>query len=122
MESALTKILIFNMNLEQCITEYLVIIFAPIYQFIRMNMMKISLYGDYEKKKLLKNLFITILILLIVSGIFIFQSIKKSSDFSWQGRSINIFVYIVLYMVIFFIFIKYNKHRYKKYEKEFDDK
>ena len=50
------KILVFKMDLMECITEYLILIFTPLYQFIRMHMMKISIYSERGNKQSIKNL------------------------------------------------------------------
>lgn len=120
--SFLTKALIFRMDFKECITEYAVMIFFPLYQFIRMHMMEISIYSNYEKKQSIKNLIVTIIILLIVSVISIFVSMTKSPAYNWQSGATRILTYSVLFVAIFFITIKYNKHRSEKYEREFDDK
>jgi len=115
------KILVFKMDLMECITEYLILIFTPLYQFIRMHMMKISIYSERGNKQSVRNLIITIAVLVVVSAVFIFDSIKKSAVYNWQSPAIFLFTFLVLFVAIFFIANKYNQHRGHEYEKEFDD-
>lgn len=49
--SFLVKTLVFNMNIRECITEYLILILSPLYQFIRMHMMRVSIYSKQGDKK-----------------------------------------------------------------------
>ena len=119
--SFLVKTWVFNMDLQDCLTEYLIMIFFPLYQFIRMHMMKISIYSERGNKQSLKNLLITIAILVAASTVFIFDSMTKSAGYVWQNAVGGIFTFLVLFVAIYFIANKYNQHRGYKYEQEFDD-
>lgn len=119
--SFLVKTWVFNMDLQEYLTEYLIMIFFPLYQFIRMHMMKISIYSERVNKQSLKNLIITIAILVAASAVFIFDSMTKSAGFVWQNAGAGIFTFLVLFVAIYFIANKYNQHRGHKYEQEFDD-
>lgn len=120
--SFLVKTWVFNMDLQECITEYVIMIFFPLYQFIRMHIMKISIYSERGNKQLVRNLIITIAILVVASAVFIFNSMPESAMYVGQSP-VNgfIFTFLVLFVAIFFISNKYNQHRGQKYEKEFDD-
>lgn len=119
--SFLVKTLVFNMDLQECITEYIIMIFSPLYQLIRMHMMKISIYSERGNKQSVKNLIITIAVLVVASAVFIFDSMTESAVYVWQSSVAGIFTFLVLFVAIFFIANKYNQHRGHKYEKEFDD-
>lgn len=115
------KILVFNLGLQECITEYLILIFSPLYQFIRMHMMRISIYSERGNKQSLKNLFIAIAIFLIASVVSIFKKMKESAVYDWQRSAVFLFIFLVLFISLSFITNKYNRHRVHEYEKEFDD-
>jgi len=119
--SFLLKTWVFNLDLQDCLTEYLIMIFFPLYQFIRMHMMKISIYSERGNKQSLKNLLITIAILIAASAVFIFDSMTKSAGYVWQNAVGGIFTFLVLFVAIYFIANKYNQQRGHKYEQEFDD-
>lgn len=99
--SFLIKTLVFNMGLQESITEYLILIFFPLYQLIRMHMMKASIYSERGNKQSIKNLIITIVILVVTSAIFIFNSIKNSAMYDWQGSVVSLLAFIVLFIAIF---------------------
>jgi len=119
--SFLVKKLVFNMDIQECITEYLILIFFPLYQFIRMYMMKISIYSERGNKQSIKNLLIAIALFLVASAVSIVNSKKDLAVYDWQNSVTFIFVFLVLFVSIFFITNKFNQHRGHKYEKEFDD-
>lgn len=119
--SFLIKTLVFNMDLQECITEYVIMVFFPLYQFIRIHMMKISIYSERGNKQTVKNLIITIAIIVVASAVSIFDSITKSAAYLWQNAAARIIIFLVLFVAIFFIVNKYNQYRGHKYEKEFDD-
>lgn len=115
------KILAFRMNLTECITEYLILIFTPLYQFIRMHMMKISIYSERGNKQSVKNLIIAITVFMVVFTAFIFASMRKSAAYDWQSSVVFLLIFLALFVVIFFTTNKFNQYRGQKYEKEFDD-
>lgn len=115
------KILVFKMDLMECITEYLILIFTPLYQFIRMHMMKISIYSERGNKQSIKNLLIVITIFLVASAMSLFEKIKDSPVYNWQNPVVFLFVFLVLFIAIFLVTNKYNHQRRQKYEREFDD-
>ncbi|EGW39034.1 DUF6773 family protein [Desulfosporosinus sp. OT] len=119
--SFLVKTLVFKMSLQDSLLEYLILIFFPLYQFIRMHMMKVSIYNEREKKTSLKNLIIVIGILVVASMVLIFNSMKKSAMYDWQSPVIFLLIFIVLFLAIFFLTYKFNRYRSHKYEEEFDD-
>lgn len=119
--SFVVKTLVFHMTLQESITEYLILIFSPLYQFIRMHMMKISIYSERRNKYSMKNLLITITILVVASAVYILNSLKNSAVYDWRSPVIFLFIFIILFATIFFIANKYNLDRGHKYEKEFDD-
>ena len=119
--SFLVKTLVFNMDIQKCITEYLILIFFPLYQFLRMHMMKISIYSERVNTQSVKNLIITIAVLVVASAVFIFNSMKKSAVYDWQSSVVFLLIFSVLFVAIFFFANKFNQYRGHKYEKEFGD-
>ncbi|TGE38419.1 hypothetical protein E4K67_10760 [Desulfosporosinus fructosivorans] len=115
------KNLVFKMNFQESIIEYLILIFFPLYQFIRMHMMKVSIYSERGNKQSIKNLLITIVILVVASAVLIYNSMKNSAVYDWQSPVVFLFIFLALFVAIFFIANKFNQHKGHKYEKEFDD-
>lgn len=119
--SFLVKTWVFNMDLQESITEYVIMIFFPLYQFIRMPMMKISIYSERGNKQSVKNLIVIIAVLVVASAVFIFHSMTESAVYVGQNSVASILTFLVLFVAIFFIANKYNHYRGHKYEKEYDD-
>lgn len=119
--SFLIKTLVFKMSLQESLTEYFILIFFPLYQFIRMHMLKVSIYSEHGKKSSIKNLFVAIGILVVASIVLIVNSIKTSAVYDWHSPVIFLFIFIVLFVAIFILANKFNYYRGHKYEQEFDD-
>ncbi|AET69599.1 hypothetical protein Desor_4163 [Desulfosporosinus orientis DSM 765] len=119
--SFLVKTLVFDMTLQECITEYLIMIFCPIYQLIRMHMMKMSIYSEKGNKQSLKNMIIVLVIFLIMFALAVIKKMKESAVYDWQNSIIFVVLFIILFTAIFIITNKFNRHRGHVYEKEFDD-
>lgn len=115
--SFLVKTLVFKMNLQQCGTEYLILILSPLYQFIRMHSMKVSLYDKHGNKQSLKKVIMTIIFLAVASVVFIVNSAKYKTN----GSIISLFPFLLLFLALLFIFNKFNLKLSNKYEKDFDD-
>lgn len=113
------KIAVFHMSLMESLTEYLILIFFPIYQFIRMHMMKVSIYSERGNKQSIKNLILTLFILVAAYGAIILGSKKPLS--AWYNSILFLIVFIALFVAVFFISNRFNQSRGHKYEKEFDD-
>ncbi|MDR3542057.1 MAG: hypothetical protein P4L69_13970 [Desulfosporosinus sp.] len=119
--SFLVKTLVFNMSLKECMTEYLIMILSPVYQFVRMHMMKISIYSGHGNKQSIKTMFIAISIFLVASAMSLFKKMKESTVNNWQIPVAFLFVFLVLFIAISLMTNKFNQQRRLKYEKEFDD-
>ncbi len=119
--SFLVKTLVFNISLQESMTEYFILIFFPLYQFVRMHMLKVSIHSEGGKKSSIKNLLIVIGVLVIASMVLILNSIKKSTMYDWHSPVVFLVIFIVLFLVLFLLTHKYNQYRSHKYEEEFDD-
>jgi hypothetical protein len=115
--SFLIKILVYRMSLQQCITEYLILILSPLYQFIRMHTMKVSIYDKQGDNKTIKNVVMIVVFLVIATMLFFVNSAKEHK----QGSFTFLLVFWALFLAFWFIFNKINQQRSLKYEKEFDD-
>lgn len=115
--SFLVKTLVFKMSIQQCITEYLILILSPLYQSIRMHMMKVSPYDKQGNKQSVKKVIMTIIFLVVASVVFIVNSAKYNSN----GSIIFLFPFLLLFLALLFIFNKFNQQLSKKYEEDFDD-
>ncbi|SDH32881.1 DUF6773 family protein [Desulfosporosinus hippei] len=117
--SFLVKTLILNMSLEECITEYVIMIFFPLYQFIRMHILKVSVYS--KSKQSIRNLVITILVLVVISAVVILNSMQESPVYDWQNSVVGVSSFLALFIGIFGVANRYNRYKGHKYEQEFDD-
>ncbi|SHN83243.1 DUF6773 family protein [Desulfitobacterium chlororespirans] len=119
--SFLVKTLAFEMSLTECITEYLILIFFPLYQFVRMHTMKISLYSSPGSKQYRNNLLFVASTLLITAALFVFGMLNRSTIVDFHKPVLFLVLFMVLFVVVYFIANGYNRHKAHKYETEFDD-
>lgn len=83
------------MELQECITEYVIMIFFPLYQFIRMHTMKISIYGERRKKQAVMNLMIIVSIIVVLSAVSIFNSMSESAMYVWPNAVAGVAAFLV---------------------------
>lgn len=119
--SFLVKTLAFDMSLTECITEYLILIFFPLYQFIRMHTMKISLYNRPGSKQSRHSLLMAAAILLITFASSFYGMTKRTAVVNWPEPLLFLALFVVLFFAVYFIANRYNQHKAHKYEAEFDD-
>lgn len=113
----LVKVMGFGMGLEDCITEFIIMIGVPIYQNIRARQMKVVL-NDFSRKVSKVS---TLSSILVAVGIMAF--------FMWRNEGRIDPEEIISYAVSFtamFIFARYGftyieKRRAKKLESEYDE-
>lgn len=115
--SFLTKLWIYNMDLSRCWTEYIILIFTPLYQFVRAHSMKIS----NSSKRSFKVFVIEFAILIAIIGIFVYKAIANNSNYDLKRAVCNVSVFIVLFIFIYFWINKSEQKQVKKYEDKFDD-
>ena len=113
----LVKVMGFGMGLEDCITEFIIMIGVPIYQNIRARQMKVVL-NDFSRKVSKVS---TLSSILVAVGIMAF--------FMWRNEGRIDPEEIISYAVSFtamFIFVRYGftyieKRRAEKLESEYDE-
>ena len=118
--SFLVKTLVFNMDLQECITEYIILIFFPLYQLIRMHMMKVSIYSKRLNKQSIRNFLIAISVVVFAFSVIVINSVKESALYNWRASVVFMIIFLVLFTSIYFIANKYNQFRAHRYENEFD--
>ena len=113
----LVKVLYFKMDVSQCITEYVIMIFAPIYQMVRSRQLGVVLATNLQQQMSLKRNILT-----AVTGIALFF-------INWlaSGRQVTkefAFWYIATFLVAFFgirvVFIRFEERRMKKLAEKYE--
>lgn len=116
--SFVVKGLYFKMDLSQCITEYVIMIAAPIYQMVRTRQLGVVLATNLRQHMSAKRNIIAAVLGIVLFFFFWVSSGKQvSAEFALS--------YIITFFVVFFlvrvIFIRIEEGRMKKLEKEFED-
>ncbi|KXL54095.1 hypothetical protein CLNEO_01910 [Anaerotignum neopropionicum] len=116
--SFVVKSLYFKMDLSQCITEYVIIIFAPIYQMVRSRQLGVVLTTNLrEQLNPKRNIIMAILGVVVFFFIWFTSGRQVTKEFA--------FWYIATFLVAFFlirvVFVRSEEGRIKKLEKEFED-
>ncbi len=116
--SFLVKAVYFNMNLEQCATEYIIMILCPLYQAIRSRQLGVVL--TEQKPSWKKEVIPGIIILLVAAMIWL-----KNGSVALHTRNasalISILVFIALFAVVRSLFLYSERRRKEKLEHQFDD-
>ncbi|MBQ7757965.1 DUF6773 family protein [Anaerotignum sp.] len=114
--SFLVKVMGFGMGLEDCITEFIIMIGAPIYQNIRARQMKVIL-GDFRKKSkasTISAIFAAVVVMLI-SMWRLEGSIDKAEALS------SIVSFAVTFALARYGFAHIEKKRARKLEAEYEE-
>lgn len=115
--SFLVKTLVFKMSLQQCLTEYLILVLAPVYQFIRMHTLKVVLYKDNSDNRSLRKLVMAIIFVAVAASVYFVDTTKYYS----QGLPIIQVLFLVIFIALVVFLSKFNNRRGLKYEREYDD-
>mgnify|MGYP001610665266 CR=1 FL=1 len=117
--SFVLKSFVYNMDLSKCLTEYIIMIITPLYQFIRARSMKVSFHDNKGFNQSFRVVPILFIVIIAIFGMFIYKSITLN-NFDWKN-AVFILIFIVLFVFIHFIATKSEQKQVKKYEKQFDD-
>ena len=106
------KTLYFHMGLTQCMTEYILMILAPVYQAVRIRQTEVVLGTGQDSRKRA-----TPLLLLLLIPFFLRKSEWTNGDFSALLPPV---VFVLLFIAIQFLFFHAEKKRAEKLEKRYD--
>ena len=106
------KTLYFHMGLMQCMTEYILMILAPVYQAVRIRQTEVVLgTGQDSRKRAIP------LLLLLLIPFFLRKSEWTNGDFSALLPPV---VFVLLFLAIQYLFFHAEKKRAEKLEKRYD--
>lgn len=123
--SFLIKILFLEQSMLDCLTEYVIVILAPIYQFIRSRTLQIGFYTE-EYKKIGKQELIrwiaVMVVALVISGIYMQKrqaagNIVKADEIIAYILSFST-VFIIIRVLIVKLEGKHNRKLAEKFEEE----
>lgn len=110
------KVLGFGKGLEDCITEFIIMVGAPIYQNIRARQMKVVL-GDFRKRS--KASTVSSILVGVVVMLFAMRRLEGSIEPAEAVSSIASFA--VTFAIARYGFTYIEKKRAKKLEAEFEE-
>ena len=105
------KTLYFHMGLTQCMTEYILMILAPVYQAVRIRQTEVVLGTGQDSRKRA-----TPLLLLLLIPFFLRKSEWTNGDFSALLPPV---VFVLLFLAIQYLFFHAEKKRAEKLEKRY---
>ena len=108
------KTLYFHMGLTQCMTEYILMILAPVYQAVRIRQTEVVLGTGQDSRK--RTILDTLLLLLLIP-FFLRKSEWTNGDFS---ALLPPAVFVLLFLAIQYLFSHAEKKRAEKLEKRYD--
>ena len=107
------KTLYFHMNLTQCLTEYIIMIFAPLYRAVRLRQTEVVLGTGQDSRKRATPL----LLLLLLLPFFLRRSEIAHGNFS---SLLPPAVFVILFLAIWYLFSHAEEKRAEKLEKRYD--
>ncbi|WP_458407338.1 DUF6773 family protein [Anaerotignum sp.] len=113
----LVKVMGFGMGLEDCMTEFIIMVAVPIYQNIRARQMKVVL-SDFNKNTSKSSTISAIIVAVVVMLISMWRlegSINKAEALS------SIASFVVTFVLARYGFTYIEKKRAKKLEAEYDE-
>lgn len=107
------KTLYFHMGLTQCMTEYILMILAPVYQAVRIRQTEVVLGTGKDSRKRATPL----LLLLLLIPFFLRRSEIANGNFSSLLPPV---VFIVLFLAVWYLFSHAEEKRAERLEKRYD--
>lgn len=107
------KTLYFHMGLTQCMTEYILMILAPVYQAVRIRQTEVVLGTGKDSRRRATPL----LLLLLLIPFFLRRSEWANGDFP---ALLPLVVFVLLFLAIQYLFSHAEKKRAENLEKRYD--
>lgn len=107
------KTLYFHMGLTQCMTEYILMILAPVYQAVRIRQTEVVLGTGKDSRRRATPL----LLLLLLIPFFLRRSEWANGDFP---ALLPLVVFVLLFLAIQYLFSHAEKKRAENLEKHYD--
>ena len=114
----LIKVLFLGCGLKDCITEYAIMIFVPIYHYIRSRQLEVSFFGSGNRAR--NKTLITSAILAVIGTIYVIQINGRNGHSTVSAESIIGFItFIAVFVIIRFIMYRAEKNRRDKLENKY---
>lgn len=115
--SFIAKIFMTGLDFKNTITEFVILIFVPIYQTIRSSQLKLSMADFYPEKK--KYAISTAIALGAAAGVYIIVMVLNR--YTSPQAIISLLSFIAAFVAARILFLHFYKKQKDKNEKEFDD-
>ena len=117
--SFMAKALYFHMDLKQCMTEYIILILAPLYQTFRSRQLGVVLNGNGPKSW---KVHIPLMLVCILMVLFLWlQNDSVPAEARNFSALLSLGIFVAVFLTIHFIFLRLEEKRAKKLERKFDD-
>lgn len=116
--SFVAKTLFMGADLKNTITEFVILIFVPVYQFIRASRLKISMMDFYPGKRKYAR---STAIALIIASIVYLVVLLTGKNYETVPALINLVFFIAAFVAVRMLSLKFYKKQKEKNEKEFDE-
>lgn len=115
--SFIAKIFMTGLDFKNTITEFVILIFVPIYQTIRSSQLKLSMADFYPEKK--KYAISTAIALGAAAGVYIIVMVLNR--YTSPQAIISLLFFMAAFVAARILFLHFYKKQKDKNEKEFDD-
>jgi len=113
----LVKVMGFGMGLEDCITEFIIMVGAPVYQNIRARQMKVVLTAFNRKATKISTLS-SILVAVAVMAFFMWRNEGRVDPEEIISYAVS---FAAMFILVRYGFTYIEKRRAKKLEEEYED-
>lgn len=116
--SFLIKVLFLGCGIKECITEYVIMLFVPVYHYIRARQLEVSFFGSGNRTR--NKTVITSAIPAVIGTIYVIQINGRAGHGAVSAESIIGFItFIAVFAVLRFIMYKLEKSRRDRLENKY---
>ncbi|MBS6955570.1 MAG: hypothetical protein KH230_20335 [Enterocloster asparagiformis] len=115
--SFVVKVLIGGFKMENWIVEYVIMIGAPVYQFVRMRQLKLAFGGSLKKRGYWKR---ELIVMLVVVAVYLLVMFTRT-EVNVKEALISLVAFIVSFQAIRALIVTLEGKRTERLEKEFEE-
>ena len=113
------KVLLMGKGIRDCVVEYVILILAPLYQYVRARQLKFSLYRPGQQHRVRRNL-VSVAVGALVF-ILVFWRTSKTGTLDAKEAVSGVLTFVVVFLLTRVVIVRIEKKRADRLEQEYGD-
>ena len=114
------KVLLMGKGIRDCVVEYVILILAPLYQYVRARQLKFSLYRPGSQQHRVRRNLVSVAVGALVF-ILVFWRTSKTGTLDAKEAVSGVLTFVVVFLLTRVVIVRIEKKRADRLEQEYED-